>query len=130
MRITMTSVFVDDPVRAHAFYTEVLGFRSQHFDPDAQLAIVASAEDPEGTSLLLEPRGDGFARTYQEAVFEAGLPTIVFGTTGLSAEIDRLKEAGVRFREDLAKPEWGLENLFEDTAGNLIMLQEIPPGDG
>lgn len=130
MKILMTSVFVDDPVGAHAFYTEVLGFQSREFDPEAQLAVVVSAEEPDGTALLLEPRGDSFGKTYQEAVFDAGLPVIVFGTEDLPAEIDRLKARGVRFRDDLAKPEWGLENLFEDSFGNLVMLQETSSTGG
>lgn len=127
MKIAMTSVFVDDPVAAHAFYTETLGFRTHQFSPEGQLAIVVSPEDPKGTALLLEPRGDSFAKTYQEAVYEAGLPVIVFGTDDVEAEVARLKEKGVRFRDDLAKPEWGMENLFEDTFGNIIMLHQNPP---
>ncbi len=34
MKISLTSVFVDDPVKAHKFYTEVLGFETKNFDPD------------------------------------------------------------------------------------------------
>ncbi len=84
-----------------------------------------ACEDPNGTALLLEPRGDSFAKTYQESVYKAGLPVIVFGTTDIHAEIEKLKKSGVKFRDDLARPEWGLQNLFEDTFGNLIMIQEI-----
>lgn len=124
MRIAMTSVFVDDPVRAHRFYTEVLGFRSRDFNEEAQLAVVVSPEDPTGVALLLEPRGDSFGRDYQRKVFEAGLPAIVFASADLAATIDALREAGVRFRPDLSKPEWGLDNLFEDQCGNLIMLSK------
>ncbi len=128
MRISLTSLFVDDPLKAHAFYTEKLGFRSKEFAPEALLAIVVSNEDPDGTALLLEPRGDSFAKDYQAAVFEAGLPIMVFGTGDLESELERLKDAGVTFRDDLEKPEWGLSNLFEDGCGNLLMLQEETPG--
>ena len=124
MKIVLTSVFVDDPVKAHKFYTEVLGFRSKQYDPDAQLAVVVSPADPDGTALLLEPRGDSFAKEYQEQCYAAGLPVIIFGVNDLPSEIDRLKSNGVRFRDDLTKKEWGLENLFEDSFGNIIMLQE------
>ena len=124
MKILMTSISVDDPIKAHEYYTEVLGFTSKEFIEEAHLAVVVSPEDPDGTALLLEPRGDSFARTYQESVYKAGLPIIVFGTTDLRSEIERLKKNGVKFRDDLAKPEWGLENLFDDTFGNLIMIQE------
>ena len=124
MKISMTSVFVDDPVKAHRFYTEVLGFQSKEFVPDAQLAIVVSPEDPNGTALLLEPRGDSFAKTYQENVYRAGLPIIVFSAKNAEAVRGDLESRGVRFRDDLTKPQWGLQNLFEDTCGNLIMLQD------
>ena len=124
LKITLTSIFVDDPIKAHKFYTEVLGFISKEYVPDAQIAVVVSPEEPDGTALLLEPRGDSFAKEYQEHVYNAGLPVIVFGVNNLSGEIERLKDNGVKFREDLTKKEWGLENLFEDSCGNLIMLQK------
>lgn len=126
MRISLTSVFVDDPVKAHNFYTETLGFQSKEFDSEAQLAIVVSSDDPMGTALLLEPRGDSFGFEYQKKVYDSGLPIIVMGVSKLAKEVVRLKSKGVRFRDDLENPEWGLENLFEDTCGNIIMLQEEP----
>ena len=125
MKITMTSIFVDDPIKAHEFYTDILGFRSKEYVPDAQLAVVVSPEDPNGTALLLEPRGDSFAKEYQEQVYNAGLPVIVFGVDDLAGEIKRLISHGVKFREDLTKIEWGIQNLFEDSFGNLIMLVEV-----
>lgn len=126
MRILLTSIFVDDPIKAHAFYTEVLGFHSKEFVPEAQLAVVVSPQDPNGTALLLEPRGDSFAREYQERLYDAGLPAMVFGVDDLAGEMERLKSRGVKFRDDLTKKEWGLENIFEDSFGNLIMLQKVP----
>jgi len=124
MKAALVSVLVDDPVKAHRFYTEALGFKSQQFDPEAQLAIVVSPESPEGTALLLEPKGDSFAKDFQERAYQEGLPVIVFSADDLPAEIERLQAAGVVFREDLANPEWGMEHLFEDMCGNLIMLQK------
>lgn len=126
MKVLMTSIFVDDPIEAHKYYTKVLGFKSKDFQPEAQLAVVVSPEDPNGTTILLEPRGDLFGKTYQEAVYKAGLPIIIFGSANLQKEIERLKNNGVKFRDDLEKPEWGLVNLFEDTFGNIIMLNDMP----
>jgi len=126
MKISLTSVFVDDPVKAHQFYTEILGFRSKEFSADDQLAIVVSNDDPAGTSLLLEPRGDSFGRDYQVKVYESRLPIIVFSVRNLEQTIAELQSKGVRFRSDLDRPEWGLQNMFEDTCGNLIMLEQSP----
>ncbi len=127
MKITLTSIFVDDPIKAHKFYTDILGFQSKEYAPDAQLAIVVSPEDPNGTSLLLEPRGESFAKEYQKQIYKAGLPVIVFGVNDVSSEIKKLKNSGVKFRDDLTRPEWGIQNLFEDSFGNLIMLEELSP---
>ena len=86
------------------------------------LAIVVSPEDPGGTALLLEPRGDSFAKTYQEAVREQGLPIIIFGSDDVDKTRSELESRGVEFRDDLAKPDWGITNIFDDTFGNFIML--------
>jgi hypothetical protein len=42
MKIALTSVFVDDPLKAFKFYTEVLGFVQQTYIPEAYVAIVVS----------------------------------------------------------------------------------------
>jgi len=122
MKIALTSIFVDDPIKAHTFYTEVLGFQTKEYVPEAQLAVVVSPEEPDGTALMLEPGGDSFGKLYQENVYKSGLPVIVFSTENIENVRQDLEDRGVKFRDDLAKPEWGLLNLFEDTCGNLIML--------
>ena len=122
MQIDMVSLPVKDPVAAHGFYTETLGFTSHTFEPDQQLAVITSAEAPDGPTILLEPCGDTFLATYQQQAYDANLPIMVFRTRDLEQERLRLSERGVTFRDDLSRPDWGLDNLFEDTCGNLIML--------
>ena len=79
MKIALTSVLVDDPAKAFKFYTEVLGFVERMYIPEAQLAIVVSPEEPLGTGLLLEPNDNPIAKPFQEAIYQQGLPSIVFG---------------------------------------------------
>lgn len=124
MKISLVSVPVKDPIEAHEIYTSKLGFVSKEFDPDAQLSIVVSAENPEGTAILLEPSEGTFAENYQKSAYEANLPIIVFGVKDVDLEWSRLKDAGIKLRPELDKPEWGLSNLFEDGCGNLIMLEK------
>ncbi len=124
MKIKLTSVFVDDPNKAFKFYTEVLGFIKKLYIPEAYLAIVASPEEPDGTGLLLEPNGGRIAKTYQEGVYKAGLPVIVFGVEDIQKEYERLKKLGVVFKKEPTKTEWGTETVFEDTCGNLIQLHQ------
>jgi hypothetical protein len=61
--------------------------------------IVVSPEEPAGNALLLEPNGNPIAKTYQEALYQAGLPPIVFGVQDIHKEHERLKQLGVVFRQ-------------------------------
>lgn len=122
MKIQLVSVFVNDPIEAHTFYTEKLGFKSHMFMPEAYLAIVISPEQPEGTTLLLEPNMNLGAKEFQAGVYNAGLPIIVFSTPDIHKEYTRLKALGVVFRREPTQTDYGIETVFEDTCGNLIQL--------
>ncbi len=124
MKIALTSVFVHSPNDAFRFYTETLGFLSKLHMPEANLAIVVSPEDPEGTALLLEPNDNPIAKTYQEGVYKAGIPVIVFGVKDIHAEYERLMKLGVVFRKKPKKTDWGTQTMFEDTCGNLVQLHQ------
>jgi predicted enzyme related to lactoylglutathione lyase len=121
----MTSVYVDDPVgKAFTFYTDVLGFKELMYMPEAFLAIVVAPDDPTGVGLLLEPNNNPIAKSYQEAVYQQGLPVIVFGVPDVQAEYERLRERGVVFIQEPTTAEWGTTAVFDDTCGNLIQLHQ------
>jgi predicted enzyme related to lactoylglutathione lyase len=124
MKISLTSVFVDDPVKAFKFYTEVLGFVERMYMPEAWLAIVASPEEPDGTGLLLEPNNNPIGKTYQQAIYEQGLPAIVFGVEDVQKEYERLKGLGVAFSQEPTKMDWGTQAVFDDTCGNYIQIHQ------
>ena len=125
MKISLVSVPVPDPSAAFKFYTEVLGFVERMYVPDARLAIVASPEEPMGTGLLLEPNENPIAKTWQEGLYQAELPVMVFGAKDIQAEYERLKNSGVVFRKPPTKTDWGIEAVFEDTCGNLIQIAQM-----
>ena len=124
MKIALTSVFVRNPVAAFKFYTEVLGFVEKLYQPEANLAIVASPEEPKGTALLLEPNENPLAKTYQEGLYNAGIPCIIFSVADIQQEYEKLQAKGVVFRKPPIKTEAGTQALFEDTCGNLIQLYQ------
>ena len=124
MFIAMTSVFVHDVDAAFRFYTEVLGFVEQLRIPEAGLAVVVSPDQPSGSALLLEPNGNPVARTYQEALYRAGLPPIVFGVTDIHQEYERLTARGVVFRQTPTTTDAGTQAVFDDTCGNYIQLHQ------
>jgi predicted enzyme related to lactoylglutathione lyase len=124
MKIGLVSLIVDDPIKAFKFYTEKLGFIERMYMPEMLLAIVASPEEPDGSGLLLEPNNNPLAKTFQEGVYAAGLPLIVFGVEDLQKEYERLTALGVTFRQEPTQTEWGKQALIEDTCGNLIQLHQ------
>lgn len=106
------------------FYTQKLGFKEKLFMPERKLAIVVSPEDEDGTQLLLQERGRLGSDIYFDSLYSAGLPAIVLGTDDIDAEFEKLKDAGVVFRQPPTKTDRGNEALFEDNCGNLIKLYQ------
>ena len=127
MRITVTSVFVDDQDHALAFYTEKLGFVKKNDVPigeDRWLTVVAP-DDPDGTELLLEPSGHPAVRPFKAALVEDGIPMTSFGVDDVHAEYERLQGLGVRFTQ--APLEMGnvTTAVLDDTCGNLIQIASV-----
>src|SRR4051812_49128626 len=100
MQIKLASVTVEDQDSALRFYTTVLGFVKKTDIPMGEFRwlTVSSPEGVEGVELVLEPMGFPPAKTYQKALFDAGIPATAFITNNIHAEYERLKEHGVRFR--------------------------------
>ena len=90
--------------------------------PEANLAIVVSPEDPNGTILILEPTDNPVGKTYQEALYKSGIPVIVFTPDDIHMEYERLKNLGVIFKKEPVTTEWGTLAIFDDTCGNFIQL--------
>jgi catechol 2,3-dioxygenase-like lactoylglutathione lyase family enzyme len=126
MRITVTSVLVDDQDKALRFYTEVLGFEKKTEVPlgEARWLTVVSPEQPDGTELLLEPDGHPAAKPFKEALVADGIPFTSFGVDDVAAEYERLKEQGVRFTQEPLEMGAVTTAVFDDTCGNLIQIAQ------
>ena len=124
MKIAMTSIPVNDPILAHEIYTKKLGFRSLEFSAENNLAVVVSEQEPNSTALLLEPCKGTFYEKFQQSALNENLPIIIFSISNVKLELQNLQAKGIKIRTDLDRLEYGLENIFEDGCGNLIMLQE------
>jgi predicted enzyme related to lactoylglutathione lyase len=124
MQITLASVLVEDQDHALTFYAEILGFEKKNDIPMGEFRwlTVCSPEGAAGVELVLEPMAFPPARTYQKALFEAGIPATAFITKDIAAEYSRLKGLGVVFRGEPKSMGLFTAVVFEDTCGNLINL--------
>ncbi|HLG15672.1 MAG TPA: VOC family protein [Blastocatellia bacterium] len=127
MRIKLTSVMVDDQDKALAFYTEVLGFVKKADIPmgEARWLTVVSPEGPDDIELLLEPTGFPPAKTYQKALFEAGIPLTSFAVDDIQKEYERMERLGVAFKMKPTKAGPATIAVFDDTCGNLIQIHQV-----
>ena len=122
MRVAMTSIPVNNVTDAFKFYTTILGFKKEIYEPEYSLAIVVSPEEIHGTRLLLDPIRDFTNKEYQYGLFEKKTPIITLRVDDIITECDNLYKQGVHFSQKPLKKEWGIEALFNDTCGNYIQL--------
>ncbi|MDJ0335747.1 VOC family protein [Salinibacterium sp. G-O1] len=124
IRITTTSVFVDDQAKALAFYTDVLGFEKKD---DISLGefrwlTVVSPSAPDGVELLLEPDQHPAVKPFKAALVADGIPAASFGVDDVATEHARLTALGVTF----VQPPTDLGPVtiatLDDTCGNLIQI--------
>ncbi|WIM29436.1 VOC family protein [Microbacterium wangruii] len=124
IRITTTSVYVDEQSKALDFYTEKLGFMKQVDVPTGEYRwlTVSSPADPNGVQVLLEPDQHPAAKAFKAALVEDGIPFTQFAVDDIDREVARMKELGVRFTQDVTDYGNVAVAVFDDTCGNLIQL--------
>ena len=124
MRITLTSVLVDDQDKALAFYTDILGFQKKTEIPlgEARWLTVVSPDDPDGVELVLEPDAHPAARPFKAALVEDGIPYTSFAVEDVQTEFERLRELGVRFTQEPTEMGPVTTAVLDDTCGNLIQI--------
>lgn len=128
MRITVTSVLVDDQAKALEFYTERLGFLKKTDVPvgDARWLTVVSPEAPDGVELLLEPDAHPAAKPFKEALVADGMPWTSFSVHDVQAEFERLTALGVTFVQPPTPMGPVTTAVLDDTCGNLIQIASPP----
>lgn len=127
MRMYIKSVIVDDQAKAHAFYTEKLGFKVKHDIPigEHRWLTLISADEPEGVELALEPNAHPASKAFQDALMADGIPWTAFSVDDIEAEVEKLTAAGVIFTQPPMKAGGATMAVFDDTCGNLIQLIEL-----
>ena len=72
MKITLTSLMVDDQAKAHEFYTGTLGFVVKHDIPlgEFRWLTVVSPEGHDDVEMLLEPSGHPAAKPFRKSLYD------------------------------------------------------------
>ena len=110
-----------DVQRAADFYTTHLGFKLEH----QQLPAFASVSLGDFTLLLSGPGASGSRPMPDGQPQQAGgWNRIVLQVKDVAAEIERLKTAGVTFRNQMESGPGGRQVQIEDPDGNPIELFE------
>jgi glyoxylase I family protein len=112
---------VSDVARSVAFYTEHLGFTLEH----QQLPAFASLSF-DGLHLLLSGPGASGSRPLSggQRQTPGGWNRVVLRVSDLPGGIDRLKKAGLAFRNEMEVGPHGRQIQLEDPDGNAIELFE------
>ena len=126
MRITLTSVLVDDQDKALHFYTEILGFQKKTEVPlgEHRWLTVVSPDDPDGTELVLEPDTHPAAKPFKAALVSDGIPFTSFAVDDARKEFERLQALGVEFTQEPTEMGPVTTAVFDDTCGNLIQIAQ------
>lgn len=127
MKIKITNVLVDDQEKALKFYTEILGFVKKTEVPlgEHKWLTVVAGDEQDGPELLLEPMSFEPAKTYQKALFDAGIPSNMFNVADIEKEHQRLVNLGVEFSIKPTLMGAATIAVFNDTCGNNIQLVQI-----
>ncbi len=126
MRIRLNSILVDDQDKALGFYTDKLGFVKKTEIPmgEYRWLTVVSPDDPDGAELVLEPNVFPAAATYQQALYEAGIPCTALASADVHAEYKQLVARGVKFTAEPAEAGGTVLAVFDDTCGNLVQIYQ------
>jgi predicted enzyme related to lactoylglutathione lyase len=127
MKITLTTIYVNDQDKALRFYTEVLGFvkKADFSQGPFRWLTVASPEQPDGTELQLALNDNPAAKAFQQALFQQGSPAAMFFTDDLEADYERMKARGAEFAMPPTEVTASRIAKVNDTCGNLVQITQL-----
>jgi predicted enzyme related to lactoylglutathione lyase len=128
LQIKHAIVYVDDQEKALRFYTDVLGFAKKDdvTNGDYRWLTVTSPEDPDGTELQLALDTDPAAKAYKQALFQQSQPAVMFYTSDINGNYERIKARGAEFTMPPTEVMPGSTiTTLKDTCGNLIQITQL-----
>ena len=122
----MVRYIVNDVDAAIAFYTRHFAFRTA-----AQSGPYFAILEKENLQLVLSPpKGPGGGSQPMadgRRPEPGGWNRLIVKTANLDGDVDALRKAGVRFRNEIVSGPGGRQILVEDPSGNLVEIFEPAP---
>ena len=127
MKIKLISVYVSDQEKALHFYTNVLGFakKTDYSNGPYRWLTVVSPENPDGIELQLALNDNPAAKAYQQAMFQQGLPAVMFFTDDVRGDYELIKSRGAEFTMPPTSVTGSTIAMLKDTCGNLIQISQL-----
>ena len=126
-RVGTVCLFVQDQERAKEFYTKILGFEL-HTDaplyPDAKARWISVAPKGAQTEVILYLPDENWEH-YRQVVGKS--QAITFTVGDINKLCVELKAKGVKFLQEPDKQPWGTFAIFQDSEGNGLLVNELPP---
>lgn len=127
MKITLTSVYVDDQDKALAFYTDVLGFvkKADFSQGSFRWLTVASPDEPNGVELQLALNSNPAAAAYQRAMYSQNQPALMLSSDDVRADHERISAKGGTFKMPPTDVTASTIAQVDDTCGNIVQLVQL-----
>ncbi len=126
-RVGTVCLFVQDQERAKEFYTKVLGFELRTdapLYPGAQARWISVAPKGAETEVILYLPDENWEHYRQVVGKSQALTFVVADINKFHAD---LKAKGVKFLQEPDKQPWGTFAIFQDSEGNGLLVNELPP---
>ena len=123
MNTVRTRYMVNDIAEAVSFYTKHLGFQvKQEVPPNPNFAMISRGNFVMVLSTPFGPGGAAKPMLDGRKAEPGGWNRIIINVDDLRAEMERLRNAHVRFRSDILTGPGGSEVVLDDPSGNPVEL--------
>ena len=125
MKISLTTVYVNDQEKALRFYTQALGFvKKADFSKGSFRWLTVSAPEG-GTQLQLAADDNPAGKAFQQAMREMGQPAAMFETDDVDADCQRIQAAGGEVVMPPTDVTGSRIAKVADGCGNLLQITQL-----
>jgi predicted enzyme related to lactoylglutathione lyase len=127
MKIKITTLYVDDQDKALRFYGDVLGFtkKNDFTNGPYRWLTVTSPEEPDGVELQLAANDNPAGKAYQEALYKQQQPAIMFYSSDIKADFERITAKGGQFTMPPTDVTASTIAQLDDGCGNLVQITQL-----